>query len=76
MNSSVLYQVALFISENVKELREFLKSTSFSKAILVGIAVTLPILMGIQLGYFEIGLALCYGAFWSSPSDISGSFQH
>ncbi|GJM31258.1 MAG: membrane protein [Saprospiraceae bacterium] len=32
--------------------------------------------MGLQLGYFEIGLALCFGAFWSSPSDVSGSFQH
>ncbi|MGW8123519.1 FUSC family membrane protein [Roseivirga echinicomitans] len=53
-----------------------MKSTSFSRAILVGIAVTLPIVIGLQLGYFEIGLALCFGAFWSSPSDISGSFQH
>ncbi|MBZ0327136.1 MAG: FUSC family protein [Altibacter sp.] len=42
----------------------------------MGIAVTLPIVLGIQLGYFEIGLALCFGAFWSSPSDVSGSFQH
>lgn len=32
--------------------------------------------MGLQLGYFEVGLALCFGAFWSSPSDVSGSFQH
>ncbi|HET8735064.1 MAG TPA: FUSC family membrane protein [Pricia sp.] len=53
-----------------------MKSTGFSRAILVGIAVTLPIVMGIQLGYFEIGLALCFGAFWSSPSDVSGSFRH
>lgn len=53
-----------------------MKSTSFSRAILIGIAVTLPIVLGIQLGYFEIGLALCFGAFWSSPSDVSGSFQH
>ena len=53
-----------------------MKSTPFSRAILVGIAVTLPLVAGIRLGHFEIGLALCFGAFWSSPSDISGSFQH
>ncbi|GJM29617.1 MAG: membrane protein [Cyclobacteriaceae bacterium] len=68
--------VALFISENYKDLQQFLQSTSFSRAILVGIAVTLPLLAGIKLGYIEIGLALCFGAFWSSPSDVSGSFRH
>ncbi|MCB0804087.1 MAG: FUSC family protein [Flavobacteriales bacterium] len=67
---------SLTISENYNELKQFLKSTSFSRAILVGIAVTLPIIIGLQLGYFEIGLAICFGAFWCSPSDISGSFQH
>lgn len=76
LNRSVLSTVTFFISENFKELHQFLKSTSFSRAILVGIAVTLPVLIGIQLGYFEAGLALCFGAFWSSPSDISGSFRH
>ncbi|MCM4168117.1 Inner membrane protein YccS [Arenibacter antarcticus] len=68
--------VTLHISKNFKELLQFLKSISFSRAIRVGIAVTLPVLMGIQLGYFEIGLALSFGAFWSSPSDVSGSFRH
>ncbi|MDD2433639.1 MAG: FUSC family membrane protein [Clostridia bacterium] len=53
-----------------------MKSVSFSRAIRVGIAVTLPVVMGIQLGYFEIGLALSFGAFWSSPSDVTGSFRH
>jgi uncharacterized membrane protein YccC len=71
-----LSKLSLSLSKNFKELQQFLKSTSFSKAILVGIAVTLPIVLGIQFGHLEIGLALCFGAFWSSPSDISGSFQH
>lgn len=66
----------LFISENIKELQQFLKSISFSRAIRVGIAVTLPVLIGIQLGYIEIGMALSFGAFWSSPSDVIGSFRH
>lgn len=63
-------------SETAKELLQFLKSTSFSKAVLVGIAITVPIVLGIWTDRFEIGLALCFGAFWSSPSDVSGSYRH
>lgn len=68
--------VILLISNSYKELRQFLKSSSLSRAILVGIAVTLPIVLGIKFGYFEIGIAICFGAFWCSPSDISGNFRH
>lgn len=76
MKQSALSTVTLLISEHFKELQQFLKSVSFSRAIRVGIAVSLPVVMGLQLGYFEIGLALSFGAFWSSPSDIIGSFRH
>ena len=68
------YSQILF--NNFRELLYFLKSTNFSKAILIAIAVTLPILLAIRWGHFEIGLALCFGAFWSSPSDVSGNFRH
>ncbi|MCK0188405.1 FUSC family membrane protein [Arenibacter sp. F20364] len=64
------------IFDNFRELLHFLKSTNFSKAILIAIAVTLPIILSIRFGYLEIGLALCFGAFWSSPSDVSGNFRH
>lgn len=53
-----------------------MKSISFSRAIRVGVAVTLPAVIGTQLGYSEIGMAMSFGAFWSSPSDVIGSFQH
>ncbi len=66
----------LFISKNLKDLRQFIKSTSFSRALLVGFAVALPIILGLQFDHFEVGLALCFGAFWCSPSDIVGSFEH
>ena len=68
--------ISLFITENFKELLQFLKSISFSRAVRVGIAVTLPVILGIQFGYLEIGIAISFGAFWSSPSDIIGSFRH
>ncbi|WP_244954740.1 FUSC family protein [Winogradskyella helgolandensis] len=32
--------------------------------------------MGITTNQFEIGLALCFGAFWCSPSDVSGRLKH
>ena len=41
-----------------------------------GIAITVPIVLGIELGHLEIGLAIGYGAFWSSPSNVSGSYRH
>ncbi|MFA5667731.1 MAG: FUSC family membrane protein [Balneolaceae bacterium] len=76
MNPSVLNHVTNFIYEHLKEFQLFFKSISFSRPLRVAIAVTLPIVMGIQLGYFEIGLAVSFGAFWSSPSDVIGSFRH
>jgi uncharacterized membrane protein YccC len=76
MKPFALSTVTQFISENFKELRLFLKSISFSRALRVGTAVTLPVVIGIQLGYLEIGMAMSFGAFWSSPSDVIGSFRH
>lgn len=72
MKSFTLNKLTLYF----KELKEFLRSISFSRAIRVGIAVTLPAVIGTQLGYFEIGLAISFGALWSSPSDVTGSFRH
>lgn len=43
---------------------------------MVGMAVIIPIVAGLLLGVPHIGVALGFGAFWSSPSDISGSFRH
>lgn len=64
------------IFNTIGELLHFLKSTNFSKAILIAIAVIVPILLSLSWGHLEIGLALCFGAFWSSPSDVSGNFRH
>lgn len=59
-----------------QDLANFFKSTNFSKAILIGIAITTPIVLGISFDRFEIGLAVCFGAFWCSPSDVHGSLKH
>lgn len=43
---------------------------------MVGFAVTVPIVLGIALDHLDIGLAICFGAFWSSPSNTPGSFHN
>lgn len=76
MDKTFRTKVSNTLTDSFQELSVFLASTEFSRAILVGFAVTLPMIVGIQLGYFEAGLALSFGAFWCSPSDVSGSFRH
>lgn len=76
MGKSLVNTVIPTISIWMRDLQYFLKSISFSKAIRVSIAVTLPIVVAVQFGQFEIGLAFSFGAFWSTPSDVVGSLRH
>lgn len=55
-------------------LIDFLKSTDFSLAIMVGWTMVLPIFMGYQLGHLTIGISIAIGALLASPSDVEGSF--
>jgi uncharacterized membrane protein YccC len=61
---------------SLKDLSEFFKSTDFSKAILLGIALTLPIIAGVKLDALQIGITITVGALLASPSDVSGSIRH
>ena len=63
-------------NESYKEFILFLKSTDFTKAIILGFGIIVPILIEIYVGYFEVGLALALGALLSSPSDVTGSFRN
>ncbi|HLS11140.1 MAG TPA: FUSC family membrane protein [Flavobacteriaceae bacterium] len=64
------------ISSFSQEFLVLLKSMSFYRALLVCIAVALPISIGALTDQVEIGLAIGFGAFWCSPSDVSGSAKH
>lgn len=68
--------IRTIFSSNIKDLSEFFKSTDFAKAILMGIALTLPVLMGLKLGALTIGITISVGALLASPSDVSGSLRH
>lgn len=59
-----------------KEFIIFLRSTDFTKAIILALGITIPIGIGVYFEYFEIGLALALGALLSSPSDVTGSIRN
>lgn len=42
----------------------------------MGIALTLPVLVGIKLNVLQIGITITVGAMLASPSDVSGSLRH
>lgn len=71
-----LNKIYQFIALNFKELIRFFGSTNFSKSLITVIAVVSPIALGVWLKHTEIGLAIGFGAFWSSPSDVHGSQKH
>ncbi len=64
------------VQETLKDLSEYFNSTDFSKAILLGIALTIPILVGVKLDVLQIGVTITIGAMLASPSDVSGSIRH
>ena len=63
-------------SQYFLRFRGFLKSTDFSKALILGTAITLPITLGVYFDRFEFGLAIALGALLCSSSDVSGSQRH
>lgn len=71
-----LNKFTLSFSRLFQEFTQFLKSTDFSKGFILAMAIIIPIVLGVFMGVFEIGLAIALGAMLSSPSDISGSFRH
>lgn len=55
---------------------KFLRSTDFSKAIVLTIAIVVPVAIFSSSGSLEIGISLAMGCLLSSPSDVPGSFKH
>lgn len=60
---------------NASETMDFLRSTDFSKAILMMLALLTPILVFLNLGFLDVGILLAMGAMFASPNDVSGSFR-
>lgn len=42
----------------------------------MGIALTIPIIIGLKMGALQVGITITVGAMLASPSDVSGSIRH
>lgn len=71
-----LLRVQKRIEDIVYDFKEIFKSTDFAKAVLLGISLTLPVLLGIKFDVLQIGIVITVGALLASPSDISGSLPN
>lgn len=65
-----------FIDDTLHDFSELLKSSDFSRAVLLAIALTLPILFGIRFNMVQTGIVITVGTMLASPSDVSGSIYH
>src|SRR5690606_3177470 len=62
-----------YLEDFIQKIKTFIKSTDFSKAVLLGITLSLPIFIGITFDIVQVATVITVGAMLASPSDISGS---
>ncbi|MDV7185804.1 FUSC family membrane protein [Lutibacter sp. TH_r2] len=64
--------------ENIRiNLRRFLKSIHFLKAVVMAFAMAIPILLSnFYFGSIEFGFSIALGVIFCAPSDIPGSLKH
>lgn len=60
---------------NISEITDFLRSTDFSKAILMMLALLIPIVVSLQWDALGIGITISLGAMFASPNDVSGNVR-
>ena len=62
--------------EKQKQVELFIKSTSFDRAIRLGIGIVVPFTVLYFLGYFEYAPAVVVGVLLNAPGDIPGDTKH
>ncbi|PQJ69466.1 FUSC family protein [Polaribacter butkevichii] len=61
----------------IKNLIRYFKGVYFIKALVVALAMVIPVLISIYFfDSFKIGFSIALGAIFCAPSDISGSLKH
>lgn len=63
------------IQNKTENLIGFIKSNDFSSAIMVGLALIIPILIGYNFNLLDFFIPITVGALLASPSDTSGSIR-
>ncbi len=66
----------LKFQQNKNDLSRFLRSTDFSKAIVLTLSIIIPITVFSKVGALEIGVSIAMGCLLSSPSDVTGTLKH
>ncbi|KOS06300.1 hypothetical protein AM493_09840 [Flavobacterium akiainvivens] len=60
----------------IDKVRDFIDNANFTRAVIVTVSGFLPVFIGTQLGYFDIGFAIALGAFLTYPADIPSNIVH
>lgn len=60
----------------LQELRHFIKSTDFAKALIITFTATAPVLLGVLLGQVPYFVSVATGVMLASGSDVAGSRRH
>ncbi|WP_266205151.1 FUSC family protein [Pontibacter kalidii] len=60
----------------LQELRQFIKSTDFVKALVITFGAAVPLALGVWLGQVTYFLSITIGVMLASGSDVAGSRQH
>ncbi|MEJ8801991.1 FUSC family protein [Pontibacter sp. H249] len=65
-----------YISGMLQELRQFIKSTDFVKALVITFGAAVPVSLGLWLGQVPYFLSAAMGVILASGSDVPGSRRH
>ncbi|MDX5437421.1 MAG: FUSC family protein, partial [Pontibacter sp.] len=60
----------------LQELRQFIKSTDFARALVTVFGAVMPVLLGVWLGQVPYFISVTIGAMLASGSDVPGSRKH
>lgn len=64
------------LKNTLHKFTRFLRSTDFSKAVVLTIAIFIPVSVFSRLGNLEVGISLAMGCLLCSPSDVTGTYKH
>lgn len=68
--------MSIHLKNYYRQITRFLRSTDFSKAVILSVSVLIPISLFSNFGKLEIGVSLAMGCLLSSPSDVTGTYKH
>ncbi|MDT0641749.1 FUSC family membrane protein [Zunongwangia sp. F363] len=64
------------LSRHLRKFLNFLRSTDFSKAIILTLSIVIPISFFSSFSNLVIGIAIAKGCLLCSPSNVTGSLKH